>query len=121
MGAVVDHFTARFGLKYVALAGYSMGGNMVLKLAGEWGDRSPIIAVASVCPAIDLAAGADALHEPQNRIYEFRFLRGLVRRFRRKAELFPGLYELQDIGPIRSIREFDHKIVARYCGFLDHR
>ena len=65
MGAVVRHFTERFGLERVALVGYSMGGNLVLKLAGEWGKRAPLVAVATVCPAIDLAAGADALHEPR--------------------------------------------------------
>jgi predicted alpha/beta-fold hydrolase len=119
VGAVVRHFTARFGLERVALVGYSMGGNLVLKLAGEWGAQSPLVAVATVCPAIDLAAGADALHEPANRLYEQRFLRGLRRRLRHKAELFPGVYQLDGIGPIRSIREFDQKIVARYCDFRD--
>jgi predicted alpha/beta-fold hydrolase len=119
VGAVVQHFTARFGLERVALAGYSMGGNLVLKLAGEWRRRQPVVAVATVCPAIDLAASADALHEPANRMYEWRFLRGLIRRFHRKATLFPARYQTQGTGPIRSIREFDNKIVARYCGFRD--
>jgi len=117
VGAVISHFAARFGLERVALVGYSMGGNLVLKLAGEWGSRPPLVAVATVCPAVDLAVGADALHEPANRVYEWRFLRGLKRRMRRKATLFPGIYRLAGIGPIRSIREFDHKIVAPYCGF----
>lgn len=117
VGAVVRHFTEGFGLQRVALVGYSMGGNLVLKLAGEWGSRAPLCAVATVCPVIDLAPSADALHEPANRLYEWRFLRGLMRRFRRKAELFPAIYSTQDIGPIRSIREFDDKIVARYCAF----
>jgi predicted alpha/beta-fold hydrolase len=119
VGAVVRHFTERFDLQRVALVGYSMGGNLVLKLAGEWGDCRPLVAVATVCPAIDLAAGADALHEPANRIYEYHFLRNLIRRIRRKAALFPGVYQLSGIGPIRSIREFDQKIVSRYCGFRD--
>ena len=118
-GAVVDHFAQLHGLKNVALVGYSMGGNLVLKLAGEWGSRPPLFAVAAVCPAIDLAAGSDALHEPANRAYEWHFLRGLMRRFRRKAALFPSLYDPASIGPIRSVREFDDKIVARYCGFRD--
>lgn len=117
VGAVIEHFTGRYGLQRVALVGYSMGGNLVLKLAGEWGRRPPLVAVATVCPAIDLAAGADALHEPVNRGYEWHFLRGLVRRFRRKAELFPKIYRPADIGIVRSIREFDNKVVARYCGF----
>jgi predicted alpha/beta-fold hydrolase len=119
VGAVVRHFSARFNLERMALVGYSMGGNLVLKLAGEWGSRAPLCAVVAVCPAIDLAAGADALHEPANRAYEWHFLRGLMRRFRRKAELFPGIYTASGIGPVRSIREFDDKVVARYCGFRD--
>ncbi len=79
-------------LERVALVGYSMGGNLVLKLAGEWGNRSPLCAVATVCPAIDLAAGSDALHEPVNRVYEWHFLRRLMRRYRRKAALYPQIY-----------------------------
>jgi hypothetical protein len=120
VAAVVDHFVARQGLRRVALVGYSMGGNLVLKLAGEWGpSRGGLLAaVATVCPAIDLAAGSDALHEPANRIYEWHFLRRLLRRYRHKAKLFPGIYRTQDLGPIRSIRDFDDKIVAPYCGFL---
>jgi len=119
VSAVVEHFTRRYGLGGVALVGYSMGGNLVLKLAGEWGARSPLIAVATVCPVIDLAPSADALHEPANRIYEWHFLRGLMRRAQRKASLYPGTYHLEGIGPVRSIREFDQKIVAPYCGYRD--
>ena len=119
VGAVVEHYTAQYRLNRVALIGYSMGGNLVLKLAGEWGKRFPLCAVATVCPAIDLAAGSDALHEPINRGYEWHFLRGLMRRYRRKAALFPNVYATRGIGPVRSLREFDDKIVARYCGFRD--
>jgi predicted alpha/beta-fold hydrolase len=119
VGAVVEHFTRRFGLERVALVGYSMGGNLVMKLAGEWGVRTPLCAVAAVCPAVDLAAGADALHEPANRVYEWHFLRRLMRRYRRKAALFPHIYTRRIAGPIRSIREFDNEIVAPYCGFRD--
>ncbi len=120
VGSVVRHYTERFGLQKVALVGYSMGGNLVLKLAGEWGRQLPLCAVAAVCPAIDLAAGSDALHEPANRAYEWRFLRGLMARYARKASLFPAIYATPaEIGPVRSLRDFDNKIVARYCGFQD--
>jgi hypothetical protein len=121
VGVVVRHYAERFGLERVALAGYSMGGNLVLKLAGEWGDkRGPLCAVAAVCPSIDLALGADALHEGFNRLYEWNFLRGLLARYERKAKLFPGIYaSRKSIGPVRSIREFDDKILSRYWGFRD--
>jgi uncharacterized protein len=119
VGGVIRHYTARFNLERVALVGYSMGGNLVLKLAGEWGSKAPLCAVATVCPAIDLAAGSDALHEPVNRIYEWHFLRGLMRRYRRKAALYPHIYGSDGVGPIRSLRQFDDEIVARHCGFRD--
>ena len=118
VGAVIRHFAEKFELERIALVGYSMGGNLVLKLAGEWGSAAPLCAVATVCPAIDLAAGADALHEPANRIYEWHFLRGLMRRYRRKATLYPHIYT-NGTGVIRSLREFDDKIVAPHCGFRD--
>ena len=117
VAAVVEHYTDRFALQRWALVGYSMGGNLVLKMAGEWGARPPLHSVAAVCPAIDLAAGSDALHEPANRLYEWHFLRRLMRRFRVKASLYPEIYTLNGIGPVRSLRAFDDKIVARYCGF----
>ena len=119
VGVVVEHFTRQFDLERVALVGYSMGGNLVIKLSGEWGVHPPLCAVAAVCPAIDLAAGSDALHEPMNRLYEWHFLRRLMRRYRRKAALFPDRYQKHGIGPVRSLRQFDDKIVARYCGFRD--
>ena len=119
VGAVIRHYTSQFNLERVALVGYSMGGNLVLKLAGEWGSEPPLCAVATVCPAIDLAAGADALHEPANRVYEWHFLRGLMRRYRRKVALYPEVYGNDGVGPIRSLREFDDKIVAPHCGFRD--
>jgi uncharacterized protein len=120
VGAVVSHYAKRFNLHRFALVGYSMGGNLALKLAGEWGEHPLLSAVATVCPAIDLAAGADALHEPMNRAYEWRFLRGLRRRYARKAELFPAQYATPaEIGPVNSIRQFDNNVVARYCDFQD--
>ncbi len=119
VGAVVAYYAERFKLRRVALVGYSMGGNLVLKHAGERGDAPPVCAIAAVCPAIDLSAGSDALHEPANRLYEWHFLRRLLRRYRRKAELFPHIYDRNGFGRISSLRDFDDRIVARYCGFSD--
>lgn len=96
-----------------------MGGNLVLKLAGEWGSDAPkqFRGVAAVCPAINLAAGADALHEPANRVYEYYFLWQLFRRYRRKAGFFPESFDVARLRGIRTLREFDDRITAYYCGF----
>jgi predicted alpha/beta-fold hydrolase len=119
VGAVLEHFVQEQLLERVAMVGYSMGGNLVLKLAGDLAENAPawLVAAVAVSPAADLAASADALHEPANRFYEGHFLRNLMRRFRRKASLFPERYSVAEVGPIRSIREFDHRITAHYSGF----
>jgi predicted alpha/beta-fold hydrolase len=117
--AVLRHFVQKFGLERVAMAGYSMGGNLVLKLAGELADQAPawLRAAVAVSPPADLAPSVAAAHEPTNRLYEWYFLSNLIRRFRRKASLFPDAYSTQGIGSIRSIRDFDERITAPYGGF----
>jgi len=121
VGTVVDTLVREDGLQRIALAGFSMGGNLVLKMLGEWAEQAPrqVKAGIGVSPAMDLAASADALHEPANRIYEWRFLRGLQRRIQRKAALFPDRYDVRYLRGLRSLREFDDQVTARYCGFLD--
>jgi predicted alpha/beta-fold hydrolase len=96
-----------------------MGGNLVLKTAGEWGSNAPseFCAVAAVCPAVDLAASADALHAPMNRLYEQYFLWKLKTRMRAKAKCFPGKYDLSRLRGLKSLRDFDDKVTAFYCGF----
>jgi uncharacterized protein len=117
--AVARSVVENDGVERFALIGFSMGGNLVLKLAGEWGGEGPaeFRAVAAVCPAMDLAASADALHEPSNRIYEYYFLMQLIRRMRRKAKYFPKTFDLARLKGISSLRRFDDRITAHYCGF----
>ncbi|MGA2746542.1 MAG: alpha/beta fold hydrolase [Candidatus Sulfotelmatobacter sp.] len=125
VAAVAHHVIENDGVSRFALIGFSMGGNLVLKLAGEWGrdgngnTSAPpqFRAVAAVCPAIDLAASADALHTPGNRIYEYYFLMQLFRRIRLKSRLFPGKFDLSRLRGISSLRMFDDRITAYYCGF----
>ena len=117
VAAVIRHLIER-GIQRIGAVGYSMGGNLVLKMAGEWGGEAPgqLKVVATVSPASDLAASADALHEPANRVYEWRFLRSLMQRYREKVSLFPEIYQPAPRSP-RSLREFDDIITAPYSGF----
>ena len=117
--AVMNFFVARYGLQSMSLIGYSMGGNLVLKLAGELGTAAPatLHSAIGVSPAVDLQPSADALHLPQNRLYELKFLHNLLSRFRRKAVLFPRAYDRNRAVGIRSLREFDDRITALYSGF----
>jgi predicted alpha/beta-fold hydrolase len=108
-----DHLTS------FALAGYSLGGNLTLKLAGELSLASdlPIHAVAAVSPTIDLALCVDAIEWRQNTLYQWNFLKGLKARMRRKAALFPGHYDVAPLRSIRTIRQFDDVYTAPSHGF----
>ncbi|MBV8893387.1 MAG: alpha/beta fold hydrolase [Acidobacteria bacterium] len=119
VAAVAHALIGGDGISQLALVGFSMGGNLVLKLAGEWGREAPpqLRAVAAVCPSVDLAASADALHERSNRVYEYYFLLKLRRRLREKARYFPDRFDPWRARGVKSLREFDDKITAPYCGF----
>lgn len=119
VAAVARSVVENDGVSRFALIGFSMGGNLVLKLAGEWGGDAPaqFRAVAAVCPAMDLAASADALHEPANRIYEYYFLLQLHRRFRAKVNLFPKEFDKTRLRGVSTLRLFDDRVTAYYCGF----
>lgn len=119
--AVLTELIEKDSLPEIFFAGYSMGGNLVLKMAGELGDASPmqLRGVAGVCPTIDLAVCADAIALPGNFIYEHHFVSRLKKRMRRKAALFPGKFDLSALPRVRTVREFDDAITARYCGFRD--
>ena len=121
VGAVAQILIAEDGLQQLAFVGYSMGGNLVLKLLGEWGAAAPpqVKAGVGVSPAIDLAPSADALHNRANRVYEWKFLMGLRRRILRKAALYPDRYDVKYLRGMRSLRDFDDQITARYSGFRD--
>ena len=119
--AVLFELIERDTLPRIFCAGYSMGGNLVLKMAGELGAAAPpqLAGVAAVCPCIDLAKCADAVGLPGNFIYQEHFVRNLKRRMHRKAALFPGKFDLAPLSRVRTLREFDNEMTAKYCGFRD--
>ncbi len=118
VASVVRILIEQRNLKRIGAVGYSMGGNLVLKMAGDWGQSAPpqLKAVAAVSPAADLAISADAMHEPSNLVYEWKFLLSLMRRYGRKAAMFPDRFSRVKRFP-RSIREFDDVITAPHFGF----
>lgn len=109
------------GFEQIFFVGYSMGGNLVTKMAGELGEGAPgeLAGVAAVCPALDLSRCADALELRENYLYQRHFVKGLMERYRKKAELFPERYPNNGFGPIRTVREFDDAITAPAFGFKD--
>jgi len=106
-------------IRTIAIAGYSLGGNLTLKLAGELGDAAipELAAVCAVSPTMDLASCVEALERRANIAYEFNFVRNLKARMRRKAAAFPGDYALEPLRRVWTVRQFDEAYTAPHHGF----
>ena len=120
--AVIQELVELDGLTRVAVVGYSLGGNIALRLAGAHGPRGPADAIIGVCaisPTIDLALCVDALERPGNLMYELNFVRNLRGRMRRKARALPGRFDLGRLAGVRTVRGFDEAFTAPHHGFRD--
>jgi predicted alpha/beta-fold hydrolase len=116
---VVHELTHVDGLPAIGVAGYSLGGNLALKLAGEYGASAPatFIGAAAVSPIIEISLCTQALERPENWLYEWNFVRDLKRRMRRKNQCSPGRYDLSKLDAVKTVREFDDTYTAPYFGF----
>jgi predicted alpha/beta-fold hydrolase len=119
--AVIRSLVQTDGLGRFAVAGYSLGGNIALKLAGELADTPdvPVEAVVAVCPTIDLERCVRAIERRGNFAYQFNFVRNLKSRMRRKARYWPGAFDLDRLNRIWTIRGFDDAYTAPHHGFGD--
>lgn len=121
--AVCEELVNRDGLKEIFFVGYSMGGNLVLKMGGEYRDAYPeaLRGICAVCPALDLAACADALERWDNYFYQRHFVTNLLERYRRKATSMPERYPQNGFARVRTVRQFDDVITAPNFGYRDAR
>jgi predicted alpha/beta-fold hydrolase len=103
----------------LAVIGYSLGGNVLLKWLGERGDAVPVRAAAAVSVPFDLANAAARVHQGFSRVYEQRMLRSLKAVMSLKAAQQPLPWNDRVIAAITSLREFDDRITAPLHGFRD--
>lgn len=116
---VLNELIAQDRLTRFAVAGYSLGGNVTMKLAGELADAAlpQVKAFAAVSPVIELEACMQAIERRANRIYEWNFCRNLQGRMRRKSKVFPGAFAINGLWKIWSIRAFDDRYTAPNAGY----
>jgi predicted alpha/beta-fold hydrolase len=121
LGAVVKELIEEDHVSRMFLVGYSLGGNLVLKLAGEYGDNPPreILGICAVSPSVDLSTSADLIMKRSNWIYHQDFVRRLKKRIRTNHKLYPELYDISGLGQARTIKEFDDRFTARAHGFAN--
>jgi len=118
---VIHELSSVDGIEQVAVAGYSLGGNLALKLAAEYGRTRPtaLRAVAAVSPIIEISECVRALERRENCLYQWNFVRELKRRMRRKDRYRRGVFDLSHLRAIRTVREFDDAYTAPHFGFKD--
>jgi hypothetical protein len=116
---VIEELTHVDGLPSIAVAGYSLGGNLALKLAAEYGDQAPrqLLGVAAVSPIIEIGECVKALERPSNVLYQWNFVKDLKRRMRRKDRFWPGRFDLSRLSRVKTVRQFDEEYTAPYFGF----
>ncbi len=103
----------------LCLAGFSLGGNFVLRIAA----RAPfeglgIERVVAVCPVLDPAETMDAL-EYGKRLYHWYFIRKWRRSLAAKRLAFPHLYDFGDLARFRSLKDMTAHFVERFTEYPD--
>jgi predicted alpha/beta-fold hydrolase len=117
--AVIRELAKVDGIRAVGVVGYSLGGNLTLKLAGELDGAPdvPVQGVVAISPTADLDVCVHALERRANYAYQWNFVRHLKARMRRKNAAWPGRFDLTPLDRIRTIRDFDDAYTAPYHGF----
>jgi predicted alpha/beta-fold hydrolase len=117
--ALVINTLAREGLDRVVVGGYSLGGNLALKLAGEHTptELPTLKGICAVSPVLELEQCVRALERRSNVIYQWNFVRNLKARMRRKDRCWPGRFQLDALSRVRTVRQFDAVYTAPHFGF----
>jgi len=104
----------------VTAIGFSLGGNLLLKLAGELQTEAAtyLKQAVTVSPPVDLAASVRTFSQPSNRVYEWRFIRSLKAAVAARHARFPDLPAIS-LPKRLSLYEFDNLYTAPLCGFAD--
>jgi predicted alpha/beta-fold hydrolase len=115
--AVVDEVARR--VPRLAVAGFSLGANLALLMAGRCHGALPhaLAALAAVSPPLDLAACAEAIERPANRIYQHNFMRMLRAAYQRRSAARPDLFPAGLESGIRTVRQYDERITAPFGGY----
>jgi predicted alpha/beta-fold hydrolase len=115
--SVVTH-AIKNGYKSIIVIGFSLGGNLTLKYAGEQGKNIPpqVKAAIAFSVPLDLDSSCAEISRPSNFLYALRFIRSLKKKVTAKSRIMPGI-DVTGIGNIRTLRAFDDQYTAPLHGF----
>lgn len=117
---IISHVLSGSAYKYIALAGFSLGGNIVLKYLGEERKKpSEIVAGLGISVPCDLAGSLGSINKMRNFVYAQRFLIDLKKQLMLRAERFPQKVSKSAIKNCRSLRDVDNLYTSKAHGFKD--
>ena len=116
----LEHLSETLGIKDWNLAGISLGGNILLRMLGDWKPgRVQIHRAIALAPPIDLDASCRNVESGINRLYARYFLRALRKQARLRAESWPQWRQVLEQADYSSLRRFDDSVTAPLAGFKD--
>jgi predicted alpha/beta-fold hydrolase len=119
----LEHLTARFPKAKLFAAGYSLGGNVLLKYLGKYKEDSLLHGAAAISPPLDLSACEIRLKAGFSRVYQHHLLSRMKRNLQRKLDLMPELDKhlrcTDGLNDINTFKAFDEQVTAPLHGFID--
>lgn len=116
----LEHLSQTLGITDWNLAGISLGGNILLRMLGDWKPgRVTIRRAIAVAPPIDLDASCRNVEQGVNRLYANYFLRALRKQARMRGDRWPQWQERLNQADYRTLRRFDNTVTAPLSGFKD--
>jgi uncharacterized protein len=118
---VIERLVAAEPDRDVVLAGFSLGGNVLLKWLGEQGEHAPrqLRGAVAISVPYDLERGSRHIERGFSRVYGWHFLRSLRRKAQAKLEQYPGLFPGDSLASMKTLYDFDDTVTARIHGFTD--
>ena len=105
----------------IVLVGFSLGGNMALKYAGEKSTDidERIKAVIGISVPTDLKGGSETIGKTSNWIYEKKFMVTLKEKMKQKAEHYPENFDIRKLNKLNRLYDFDDLYTGPIHGFRD--
>ena len=117
---LLQHLAQRYPTTPLKLVGFSQGGNIALKAAGEIQDTLPQLSkVIAICPPIDIIRSAHRINHPSNHLFQRHFIKTLKVFVQQRHHQFPDLGAAPNIEPHHSFWQFDDYYTAPHSGFRD--
>ncbi len=119
---ILQYIEQQYTYKNISLVGFSLGGNVVLKYAGEQKKNllNKVSSVVAICPPCDLKGSSEILAKKSNSIYMKRFLNTLISKSVIKSQMHPEQsLDIHQLKQSKNFKDFDGVFTAPSFGFKD--